>query len=95
LSGLPHWSHPDYHEVMEATGAFAENEYLRDVYEGRVLSCDHCFEREKDDFPWSCPNYCPNKKTQLEWKDMDAEMDFGAFMKAQELQTSNTTEEEK
>ena len=88
MSGLPHWSHPDYHEVMEATGAFAENEYLRDVYEGRVISCDHCFERENDNFPWSCPNYCPNRKFELERIEWQAEEDFGAFMELQDSEES-------
>lgn len=81
MSGLPpYYSSPEARELWEITGALAEEQYLRDVYEGRILSCDHCFERENEGFPWTCPDNCPNKKGQLEWKEIDAEIDFGLFM---------------
>lgn len=45
--------------------------------------CDYCPERDHEDFPWSCPNRCENKKFHMEMKEIDAEIAFGDFMNLQ------------
>ena len=41
--------------------------------------CLDCSEQDNEGRPWSCPNECPEKAHQLEWKDIDAEAGFGDF----------------
>lgn len=42
--------------------------------------CDWCYERENENFPWSCDKLCPNRKFEMEKIEWNAEEDFGAFM---------------
>ena len=58
-----------------------------------ALYCDHCPERDNEDFPWSCDKLCPNRKGQLFWKELNAEEDFGIFMKALDMQSMGDTDE--
>jgi len=59
-------------EWMESVGVSWED--------ADAFYCDHCPERDNDDFPWGCDKLCSNRKFQLERIEMDAEVDFGAFM---------------
>jgi len=86
MSGLPPYhSSPEAQELWEITGALDANYYWKQVYEGTILDCSVCPYRESaemfddEDWPWSCPNECSQKKYELEWKDLDAEEGFGDF----------------
>jgi len=83
MTWLPHSSHPDFHEVWESTGAFAEEAFLRDVHEGRVHGgCYFCNDYLADpDFkPDSCPDYCPALIKEKKFELYCLYADFGDFM---------------
>lgn len=88
MSGLPPYhSSPEAREIWEITGALAEEYSLRDMHERGIPICNHCFERDSDDFPWACPKYCPNRGHELQRIEWNAEEDFGIFINAQEIQS--------
>lgn len=58
-----------------------------------AIYCEHCPERDNESFPWTCPKYCPNRKGQLEMIEINAEYDFGIFMEALDMQSSDDTAE--
>jgi len=72
-------------EWMESVGVSWEDK--------DAIYCDHCPERDNEGFPWTCPKYCPNRKGQLGWIELNAEEDFGIFIESiQSLATSQSPE---
>ena len=63
-------------EWMESVGVSWED---KDAF-----YCDHCPERDNDDFPWSCPKRCSKRKHELQRIEWNAEEDFGIFMDMQD-----------
>lgn len=41
--------------------------------------CLDCPEHDNEGWPWSCPQSCPEKDSQLDWKDLEAGAGFGDF----------------
>ena len=79
MSGLPPYhSSPEARELWEITGALAEEERLRAIYEGRVLGCDFCINEFTK--PENCPNDCPVLKNERDFEDYCVYMDCVDFM---------------
>jgi len=71
---------PTTAEVHAFVGTWAE--WMDSVgvsWEDENRGCYDCPKHEDEGWPWSCPNICPEKQHQLEWKEIDAETGFGDF----------------
>lgn len=81
MTWLPHPSHPDYWEVMESTGALAENDYLRAAREGRILDCSLCWLQETKSYDCHSDGMeCPNLIRERRFEDYCLYCDFSDFM---------------
>ena len=58
-------------EWMDSVGVSWEDAYAFD--------CSDCYRIEDEDFPWNCPNSCPNKQFQLTMKIFDMEDNWAPF----------------
>ena len=70
-------------EWMDSVGVSWEDAYAFD--------CSDCYRIEDEDFPWNCPNPCPNKQFQLTMKIFDMEDNWAPFWESivsQQLRTS-------
>jgi len=65
-------------ELWEITGAYAENERLKAVYEGRAWGCDWC--SNEWDKPKSCPDDCPIIVRERQFEEYCLYMDCVDFM---------------